>query len=188
MTGKLQKETKQAMLSSQLSLPLCTQRKSGKPTFRLWPRTQERRSSLLSPSHCFSETNLKEKTILSTQKDKSFASFFSRQKTRRAQKPNQTCLLSTCSMLLSPLPNTSSFVDFGEHTLRGTQPTPSPPQLEATLHHFSASARSTKACSTVRCKRQSWLAVSSTSPIFSAVRSCTRACETNFNNSTVSYG
>ena len=31
---------------------------------------------------------------------------------------------------------------------------------------FSASARSTKACSTARCKRWSWLAVSSTSPFF----------------------
>ena len=69
------KETNQAMLSSlfppahnesqgnqpQLSLPTCTQRKSGKPTFQLWPKTLERRSSPFSPSHCLSETNMKEK-------------------------------------------------------------------------------------------------------------------------------
>ena len=29
----------------------------GKPTFRLWPKTLERRSSLLSPSHSLHETN-----------------------------------------------------------------------------------------------------------------------------------
>ena len=46
---------------AQLSLPTCTQRESGKPTFRLWPKTLERRCSLLSSSHCLPETNLKEK-------------------------------------------------------------------------------------------------------------------------------
>ena len=49
------------------------------------------------------------------------------------------------------------------------------PQPEATLRNFSASARSTQACSTVRCRRWSWLAVSGTSPIFSAVRRCARS-------------
>ena len=34
---------------------------TGKPTFRLWPKTLEGRSSLLSPLHCLTETNLKEK-------------------------------------------------------------------------------------------------------------------------------
>ena len=43
----------------------------------------------------------------------------------------------------------------------------------------SASAGSTKACSTARCKRRSWLTVSGTSPMFSAVPCCTRSRGTN---------
>ena len=63
--------------------------------------------------------------------------------------PGTTCPgLCGSSVPPSPLPSTSSFVDLGEHTLRSVQPTPTPPQLEATLHNFSVSARSTKACST----------------------------------------
>ena len=77
----------------QLSLFTCTQRKSGKPIFRLWPKTLERRSRLLSPSHCLPETNLKEKR-LSSQLRRSLP-FPSRPKTRRAQKANQPRLLST---------------------------------------------------------------------------------------------
>ena len=96
---------------------------------------------------------------------------------RPAQKPNQPRLLSTS---LRRSPSTTS-----ETTLISASPLHSP--APRSFRRVSP-VRPDQACSTVRCKRRSWLAVSGTSLIYSAVRCCTRSRGSNVTASTFSAG
>ena len=128
---------------ARLSLPTSTQRKSGKPTFRLWPRSRRKEvhflfSTFLSCSHkqgdrregrdtLIPETHQvqtvskfrRKRTSLLTQKDMSFPSFpFCY--TRHAQNPKQPRLLSTSFPgTTSPEPRGSSMLPSPPPSLEG---------------------------------------------------------------------
>ena len=138
-------------------LPTCTYRKSGNELrkevhIQQGGAKEETGHPRSRGTPCFICIKISKETAAnSTQKDMSFTSFpFCN--TRRAQNPNQPRLLSTS---LRRSPSTTS-----ETTLISVSPLHSP--APRSFRRVSP-IRPDQACSTVRCKHRSWLAVLGTS-------------------------